>query len=301
MAYRRALQEKANVYHFHDPELIPLGLVLKFQGKRVIYDVHEDLPRQILIKSWINKSLRGLLIKVAEAGEWITARIIDGVAVATPVIARRFPNKKTVLIQNFPIIEEIMISDFLPYSKRPMEITYIGGLSKERGIYEMIMAVSLIPETLNARLVLAGRYDEPNLKNELQKYHSLGKVVFCGWKNRNEIARLLANMRVGLVILHPNINYVQSQPVKLFEYMAAGLPVIASDFPLWREIIDGAKCGLLVDPFDVKGIAEAITWLLEHPHEAELMGKRGQEAVYQKFNWNTEADKLIACYNELIS
>jgi hypothetical protein len=108
-------------------------------------------------------------------------------------------------------------------------------------------------------------------------------------------------MRVGLVILHPNINYVQSQPVKLFEYMAAGLPVIASDFPLWREIIDGAKCGLLVDPFDVKGIAEAITWLLEHPHEAELMGKRGQEAVYQKFNWNTEADKLIACYNELIS
>lgn len=299
--FENALKVDANIYHFHDPELIPVGLLLKIKGKKVIYDVHEDLPRQILSKYYIPPRLRSMVSKTANLAEKVAAWTLNGIVAATPNIADRFPAHKTVTVQNFPIIEEIMISDFLPYSKRPMGITYIGGLSKQRGIQEMIMAVSLIPETLNPRLVLAGRYDEPNLNNELQKYHGFEKVVFCGWQNRNEVARLLANMRVGMVILHPNINYVQSQPVKLFEYMAAGLPVIASDFPLWRKIIDGEKCGLLVDPLDVKAIAEAILWLLENPHEAELMGKRGKEAIYQKFNWNTEAEKLIALYNVLIS
>jgi len=301
LMYRVALSEKADIYHFHDPELIPVGLLLKLQGRRVIYDVHEDLPRHILIKPWINARLRKLLMKAAEAGEWLTARIIDGVAAATPVIARRFPARKTALIQNFPIIDELRNSDLLPYSARSMDVTYVGGLAKERGTQEIIRAMSLLPETLKARLVLAGTCDEQNLQHELYRLRNFGKIVFIGWQTREEISRLLGNVRVGLVILHPRINYVESQPVKLFEYMAAGIPVVASDFPLWRKIIDEAQCGLLVDPFNVGGIADAIRWLLENPCEAELMGKRGQEAVNQQFNWQREADSLLQLYENLFS
>ena len=106
---------------------------------------------------------------------------------------------------------------------------------------------------------------------------------------------------VGLVVLHPTRNYLDALPVKMFEYMAAGLPVIASDFPLWRKIIDGAGCGLLVDPLDPQAIAEAIDWVLAHPEEAEAMGRRGREAVEAIYNWERESETLVNLYKQFLS
>lgn len=111
---------------------------------------------------------------------------------------------------------------------------------------------------------------------------------------------LLGHARIGLVLLHPTPNYYDALPVKLFEYMSAGVPVIASDFPLWRKIIEGAGCGLVADPLDPHAIASAIEWLLTHPDEAEAMGKRGQEAVRKLYNWEHEAKALINFYERLL-
>lgn len=169
------------------------------------------------------------------------------------------------------------------------------------GAREMVQAIDLLPKDLDVHLVLAGNISSEPLRDDIKNMPGRQKVCYKGFISRDKVSEILGQVKLCLLLFHPEPNHIAAQPNKLFEYLSAGFPVVASDFPLWREIIDGAKCGLLVDPFDVKAIAEAIIWLLENPHEAEVMGKRGQEAVDQKFNWNTEADKLIACYNELIS
>jgi glycosyltransferase involved in cell wall biosynthesis len=122
------------------------------------------------------------------------------------------------------------------------------------------------------------------------------KTDHLGFQDRSGVARVLQTSRAGLVILHPVQNYVDSLPVKLFEYMSAGLPVIASDFPLWREIVEGSGAGLLIDPLDPSAIAGAMQWILENPGEAEAMGQRGRQAVIERYNWAQEAQKLLAAY-----
>ncbi|MBM7581725.1 glycosyltransferase involved in cell wall biosynthesis [Caldicoprobacter guelmensis] len=298
--YKSALRENAEVYHFHDPELIPAGIMLRFHGKKVIYDVHEDVPRQIMSKEWIPKYLRGMVAGVMGMIEALASKIIDGIVAATPAIAKRFPKFKTTVVQNFPIVSEFVLGESIPYQNRPAKVVYIGGISIIRGIKEMIKAVELVAKKVDVRLVLAGSFSPPSLKDEIENLEGWQYVNFLGWQNRESIARLLGEARVGLVVLHPIPNYVEAWPVKLFEYMAVGLPVIVSDFPLWREIIECTGCGILVNPLKPKEIADAIKWILEHPEEAEKMGHRGREAVLNKYNWQVEGNKLLEFYRRIL-
>jgi hypothetical protein len=163
----------------------------------------------------------------------------------------------------------------------------------------MTRAMSILPESLHARLIFAGRFSPQELESEMQRAPGWDRVEFVGWKNREEMARLLSRSRAGLVTLHPTPAYLEAWPVKLFEYMAAGIPVIASDFPLWRRIVEEARCGLLVDPQEPQAIAGAIRWILEHPVEAEAMGIRGREAVNRSYNWSREAQRLLDFYAKM--
>lgn len=297
--FRAALKERAGLYHFHDPELIPIGVLLKLFGKTVIYDVHEDLPRQTLGKYWIPGWMRPLVMRAAELAEYIGPVMFDGVIGATPAIARRFPRKKTVIVRNFPLLDEFMAVEARPYTQRAPVIVYIGGLNEFRGLNEMVKAVGLRPGPPGVCLKLAGNFSPPGLEAQMSLVPGWEKVEYLGWQSREGVARLLAEARIGLVLLHPRPNYLTSLPVKLFEYMAAGIPAVASDFPLWRGIVQGAGCGLLVDPLDPRAVSEAISWLLENPKEAEAMGRRGREAVLRYYNWNSEAKKLLELYEKL--
>lgn len=300
--FQSAWREDAAIYHFHDPEIIPAGILLALLGKRVIYDVHEDFPETFLVdeRDWIKPQIARLLSKYLAFMEWLGARWFFEIITVTPTIARRFPNSKTVLIQNFPISDEL-VSRSTPYQGRSAIIAYLGGMTRLRGIREMVSAMESVPDVHKAHLHLAGRFEMASVQEEISRLPGWQRVTFWGMQDRRGVASLLGQARMGLVLLHPIKRYMVAQPIKLYEYMTAGIPVIVSDFPLWRKIVEGAGCGLVVDPLDPGAIARAITWLLEHPQEAEAMGKRGQMAVRQRYNWDAEAAKLLAMYQKILS
>jgi glycosyltransferase involved in cell wall biosynthesis len=290
---------RARVYHFHDPELIPVGVTLRILGKRVIYDVHEELPADILDKQYLPRWIRALLARVVDVGERSAARAFSAVVAATPAIARRFPAARRVIVQNFPLPSEFGSIDGAPYASRPPLVAYVGLINEIRGGVEMVRAIEQTSAEPRPSLVLAGRFDTPALEARLRGLGGWGRVDYRGVLPRDAVVRMLAEVRIGLVLFHPRPNHVESQPNKLFEYMAAGLPVVASRFPLWQEIVEGARCGLAVDPLDPDAIAEAIGWLLAHPNEAAAMGERGRTAVRERFNWPWEEATLLACYRDL--
>jgi glycosyltransferase involved in cell wall biosynthesis len=298
-AYKAAVEEDAGIYHFHDPELIPVGLILKLHGKRVIYDVHEDYSQTPLSREWIPPLLRPIVRIMATIEEWVGMKLFDGIVAATPNIASRFRSVKTVTIQNFPLLIGSKINPSIPYDQREKVITYIGVISETRGAKEMIQAVGSLPAHLEVQLKLAGIFVPSILEDEVKTFSGWGRVDFMGWQFHEDIMALLGRSRIGLAIFHPVANHIESQPNKLFEYMSAGIPVVASDFPLWRQIIEEARCGLLVNPLDTRALAKAVQWLLEHPEEAEAMGKRGQEAVRNRYNWDQEAEKLLTFYQKI--
>lgn len=300
-AFCLALKQRADLYHLHDPELLLNGILLKlFTRAKIIYDVHEDLPRQILNKHWIPKYLRQVTAWFAELAEIVGTSFIDRIVTATPVIAERFTVTKTVVVQNYPRIEELVVDNPIPYPHRSSFVVYVGGISRIRGLGEMVQAIGLLPDEVGARLLLAGSFRPSALEKDVRQLAGWKRVDYLGWQSREGVKRLLSKVRIGLVTLHPTPNYIDSYPVKLFEYMSAGIPVVASDFPLWWEIVEGAGCGLLVDPMKPEEIARAILWLLQHQVEAQAMGERGRKAVSERYNWTIESQKLLQMYRELI-
>jgi glycosyltransferase involved in cell wall biosynthesis len=295
-----ALRRQASIYHFHDPELIPVGLLLRLLGKRVIYDAHEDMPRDILFKNWIPPRLRRLASLVTEAVEWFTGRTLSGVVAATPVIARRFPPRRTALVQNFAKLSEFPVTKERPRTASHA-IAYVGSVSVERCAIEMVEAIARIERFPNSRLLLAGYIESDELAARLAAMAGWSRVDYRGFQPRPGIVRILEEAVAGLAIFYPVQSYVESQPVKMFEYMAAGLPVIAADFPRFREIVEGSRCGICVPPRDPGAIATAIEWIFDHPEEAREMGRRGRNLVLDIFNWEGQERSLLQLYRHILA
>jgi glycosyltransferase involved in cell wall biosynthesis len=300
--YKEALRQQGDVYHFHDPELIPVGLLLAALGKNVVYDIHEDAPADMLHKDYIPRCFRRPLMWSVRKLESAACRRFSGLIAATPTIAERFypMNANTVVVHNFPKLDEIAPDVASLWNERPPAIAYIGSISERRGVREMLHALSLLPSDLPAQMMLAGPFSPPVLRPELEPLPGWNRVQYLGVLDRPAVANLLSRVRLGLLLLQPEPNFVNAMPIKLFEYMAAGIPVIASDFPLWRQIIGGAGCGLLVDPGDAREIAHAMEYLLTHDAEAEAMGRRGRQAVCERYNWSTEERVLLQFYSDLL-
>jgi len=295
VAYRKALKIDADIYHFHDPELIPIGLLLKRHGKRVIYDVHEDVPRQNLSKSYIPAAFRKPISAMIEIMEAFSARRFDGVVTATPFINKRFLGlgARAVNVNNYPLISELCPTEN-QWKQKEKAVCYVGGIAGIRGAFEMVRAIGKI----GYRLFLGGEV-ESNIEKKLKEMPGWKNVETLGFLDRNAVKCILSRSMGGLVVLHPSINYRDGLPVKMFEYMSAGIPVIASNFPLWKEIVEGTECGICVDPLNPEEIAGAIRWIIEHPIEAQEMGENGRQAVLDKYNWEQESQKLLMLYEEL--
>lgn len=291
-ALGRVLPLQGDIYHLHDPELIFTGLLLKMLGKQVVWDAHEDLPRQMMGKGWIPPGLRSPAAALAGLAEERAASGFDLCIGATERISRRLrkAGARAVTVENLPRPEK-----FLPQapSKGREGLVYIGGIGERRGVFSMVEAARLSGMTLH----LAGPV-EPEGRAALLKAPQ-GQVRYHGVLGRAEVARLLSGCRIGLALLQPTPAYLEALPVKVLEYMAAGLPSVISDFPLWRRRFGPWGCALFADPEDPDDIARKIKWLAARPDECARMGRRGREAVIKHLCWDREAKKLLRAYEGL--
>ncbi|HOX29973.1 MAG TPA: glycosyltransferase family 4 protein [Candidatus Paceibacterota bacterium] len=297
-----AFRQKADAYHFHDPDLIIAGLLLKiFTSSKVIYDVHEDVPKQILSKAWIPSFARKLISFIFGLPEKNIAKTFDAVIVATPSIAKGFGGDKTVCVANYPKLE--YFNDIIDQKKERLSpefrVIYAGGLDGIRGIKEIVKAYDLIKDVNNIKMVLVGPFSDETFKKELSESDGWNKVDYLGVLPLRDAYKQMAAADAGLVCFLPEPNHTEALPNKIFEYMAAGIPVIASDFPLWKEIIEGNDCGICINPNDPEAIAHAIESLAKQSGRAKKMGKNGRMAVKNKYNWAVEEKKLLFLYANL--
>jgi len=294
---KKAIALDSDIYHLHDPELMPIGLKLKKMGKKVIFDAHEDLPKQILSKPYLNNFLLQIVSVLVKYYEKSVCSKFDYIITSTPIIREKFlkVNLNSIDIKNFPIIEEL--NGNIKWSNRQDEVCYIGGITKDRGIREIVIALGYLD---NIYLNLAGNFVEKDIEQEVKSYPEWNKVREYGFVNRDKIAKILSQSKVGLVTLLPIISYQEALPIKMFEYMSVGIPIIASNFPLWKEIVEEERCGICVNPKDAQEIANAIEYFITHPRKAEEMGENGQNAVLTKYNWFIEEQRLYKVYEDLL-
>jgi len=287
-----------DLYHFHDPEMLRLAPQYQRRlGKPFIYDAHEDYREGIRNKNWIPSFLQAPIAIMAGFMEDHATAKLAGVVVATPHIARHFKNHSNcVAVQNFPIANELAVDPDERKGERGLFV-YVGGVSELRGAKEMATAVGLAGGL--AKLAVAGEWADRRLLEECQSISSSERFLALGQINRDAVRKLLSSATAGLVLYKPAGNHLYAQPNKLFEYMSAGIPVIASNFPLWREIVEGNQCGICVDPLDSKAIGFAMQWIMDHQVEASQMGARGRNAVLERYAWDTEFKKMLNLYQQL--
>ncbi|MDC6350609.1 glycosyltransferase family 4 protein [Zeaxanthinibacter sp. PT1] len=295
--YQQALAIEASVYHFHDPELLGVGKKLIAKGKKVIYDTHEDVPRQLLTKAYLPSWLRKALSYLFERYENHIAAKLSGIIAATPHIRDRFlkVNPTVIEVQNFPFLEEFNNAEVL--GEKEDAVCYVGAISKVRGILQIVEAMSYLD---NGKLLLGGKFENEDLRNRAVSVRGWSQVEELGFLSRTEVNQVMQRSVAGLVVLEPTISYLDSIPVKMFEYMAAGIPVIASDFPYWRTLLKDTDCALFVDPNNPEAIAGAIARLISDRALASKMGEIGRNAAVDIFNWDQEEKKLLNFYKRII-
>ncbi|WP_138545330.1 glycosyltransferase family 4 protein [Pseudoalteromonas rubra] len=297
--YKKAIDLNADIYHLHDPELLSIALLLKLKGKKVIFDAHEDLPKQILSKPYLKPYQAKVISFLAKNFERFVCKKLDGVVAATPFIKEKFQvyGCNSEAVNNFPKLEEFSEVKVKKESK-VFSACYIGNISKVRGIIEMLDALQA---SKDIPLSIAGKFNDPILEQKANAHPAWDKVEDHGWLDRHAVSDLMANSSVGLVTLHPIINYQDALPVKMFEYMAAGIPLIATDIPYWKQIIERSECGLVVDPFNPEEYAEKLKYLQSNPDLCAKMGENGKKAIEMEYNWTIEKRKLASFYARIVN
>lgn len=296
----KAIEVNADLYHFHDPELISLGLSLQKRGKRVVFDSHEDVPMQILTKEYLPEWSKQPLSKLYAARERRLLARYDALVTVTPTILERLQqiNPVSVMVTNYPEFKNT------PHQWHDAETKYVcfAGEIAQRYMHENIIR-SL--EKTPAHYLLAGRVFITDFFNRLQQLPMWKHVEYLGVLPPDEIHTVYQRADIGLVLLDysPNVGYRKGTlgVLKMFEYMMAGIPVVATDFELWKEIIEGHNCGLCIDPHNPQAIADAVNYLLENPAEARQMGENGRRAVQEHYNWGTQKSILFELYARLLN
>jgi glycosyltransferase involved in cell wall biosynthesis len=302
--YREAVRQDADLYHFHDPELIPVGVLLRAKGKQVIYDMHENVPHQILggeDKQWIPRTLRRPLSWLFGAFERAVSRSFSAIVTANPEISQHAMriSQRVVLIGNYPDAMEFSAFNSDPARYASGRVLSFGGISFRTCMRQVVQAFSQLSCALPAELILAGAATQTGLADELSAMPGWTRVRYLGPQPRRRILDELQQGAMALVLFSRAPNHMGVGSNRFYEALASGLPVVVSDFPQWQEIIDAVGCGIAVNPDDATAISQAIEFLLTHPQEAAEMGRRGRQAFLAQYCWDAEQPKLLDLYEQL--
>jgi len=296
-AFCMARRTHSSVCHFHDPELMYCGTLLWLCGRKVIYDVHEDLPKQVLYKEWIkSKSIKSIFSFLIQWFEAFSCLFFKGIIAATEDIAVKFPKRKTVVIRNYPVLGLINNSAISGERNKEFTMVYAGGLTRIRGIFEMIEAIGL--QNGKCKLILMGEFDDNDYRAKCEKSSGWNYTNYVGKVKPDEVFQYIAKADAGFAMLYPVKNYLTSLPVKAFEYMAMGKPMIMSDFVYWKTLFDG--CALFADPLKPESINNAITQMKDERENALNMGKEGLKKVLSEMSWEKEKETLLLLYNRIL-
>lgn len=292
-----ALSSRAPIVHLHDPELLWALPLLRVLRRTVVYDAHEDLPEQVRSKEYLGPVARRGSTVAAHAAVAVARRSRTVVA-ATPTIAHRFRADRTVLVRNVPRLR-VEDTDAPSVTTRDRVAVYLGSMSRDRGIEVLtgVAASAGLPE--GWRVVTAGPIDSAVDRDAFDALVDTGGIDHRGVLAPQAARDLLLTARVGLLPLMPTPAYAASIPTKLFEYLAAGLAVVATDVPLWRQLLDGADCATWVPPGDPGSVVAALRRYDSDPDLLRRHAEAGRALVLERFRWDHEEHVLLDLYRSL--
>lgn len=294
-ALKAAVGTGSDIFHLHDPEMVWAIPLLRAAGKRVVYDAHEDLPAQVLGKHYLPHRTRGVVARLSKLVMRV-AGMSNRVVTATEAIADTF-GSRAVVVHNYPRLDTGR--EVIPVLDRPTRVVYVGALSEIRGAVEMVDSFADPTFPPGWTVDIAGSTSPPALLTTLKTRPGWERVRFHGQTSPSAAREYIGLARVGLVLFQESPAHLESLPTKMFEYLAEGVPVIASDFPLWRTIVDNFQCGQLVDQTDPKAIATALRKYHEDPGLLALHAKNARSAAVRNLNWTAEEQVLVALYDDL--
>ena len=293
----------ADLYHLHDPELLPWAAALLDGTVPLVYDMHEDLIAQVKTKGWIPKIVRPLVGSFASVGLRFFLSQCPVVFAERSYSQRYNWIRQSAIVQNMPPVSEMVGIDEPKHGKPTLG--YLGTVRSDRGSIVTVEAMSLLQqEGYEVDWECIGPSEPASHQSTLKELItrlSVSGIRFRGYLPAQEAWQLISRCHIGVALLDHTPNFADSYPTKLFEYMALGLPVVTSDIPLYRDVVESSGCGKVVDPNDPKDVADAIASLLDNPGKAAEMGERGRKEVRKKYGWNHEAGNLLSFYNDLLS
>ncbi|MDR3026313.1 glycosyltransferase [Chryseobacterium sp.] len=298
--FNKAKELNADVFHLHDPELLLIAKKLKKLNKKVIFDSHEDTVNTILVSPYLKSPVSNIISILYGNFERYTCKKIDGVIGATPHIENYFKKfaKQTENINNYPILPDKKLEQ-ISWDQKQNEVCYVGSIDDTRGIKDLMNSLALTKSQI--RLNLAGMYSSAALEEEIKQHPEYHLVNDFGYVNSEDVENIYNRSLAGVVTLHPIPTFLVSLPIKMFEYMVAGIPFIASDFPYWRNLLKGSECCIFVDPQKPKEIADAIDYFILNREKAKQMGEVGRKLVFENFSWESQSEKLLTFYQKVLS
>lgn len=304
--FSESLKQKADIYHCSGYLSLLIGVPIKIMtGKKIVYDAYEDWFYQVNQRH----ALLPILVHAVEKNLVMFTDYILTVDSVDEYLFKRYEewNDNVLVLQNAPIIQDFDIKA----EKEPIfdlgseyeVVFYVGGVSRNKGLFKMLEAINIVKIDIpSVKLVIAGSISDKTLKQSITQYieknNLIDNVEFLGYINYEAVPSLLKASKIGLILYQPTSWHLRSKASsKLFLYMCASIPIIVSDFPGFREIVDRVNCGVLIDPSNVDKISEAIIELLTDPTLAQRLGRNGRKAVTEMYNWEKEAKKLLEVYD----